>query len=107
MDLLCSSSSNGELPQSYLRAALKNKRHMIHKQKNIITASSGAHMEVLERYADIPPDVKKVLQDLEMEDIEEPPDEQQMEVLEDIWLKAGEMGKILYNFIFTIIILIL
>lgn len=99
MDLLCNSSSNGELPQSYVRAALKNKRHMIHKQKSISTTNSGVDMEELERYPDIPPDVKKVLQDLELEEIEEPPDEQQMEVLEDIWLKAGEMGKILHNFI--------
>ncbi|XP_014486863.1 PREDICTED: lysine-specific demethylase 4C-like isoform X2 [Dinoponera quadriceps] len=91
MDLLCSSSSNGQLPQSYLRAALKNKRHMIHKQKNIRATSPAVVMEQLEGYTDIPPDVKKVLQDLEMEEIEEPPDEQQMEVLEDIWLKAGEM----------------
>ncbi|EFN86038.1 uncharacterized protein LOC105181802 [Harpegnathos saltator] len=91
MDLLCSSSSNGQLPQSYLRAALKNKRHMIHKQKNIRSISSSVDMEDLESYADIPADVKKVIQDLELEEIEEPPDEQQMEVLEDIWLKAGEM----------------
>lgn len=95
MDLLCSSSSNGQLPQSYLNAALKNKRHMIHKQKNIRATSPSIDIEELDSYADIPPDVKKVLQDLEMEEIEEPPDEQQMEVLEDIWLKAGEMGKIL------------
>ncbi|XP_032665564.1 lysine-specific demethylase 4C-like isoform X2 [Odontomachus brunneus] len=91
MDLLCSNSSNGQLPQSYLSAALKNKRHMIHKQKSIRVNSPNVDMEELESYADIPPDVKKVLQDLEMEEIEEPPDEQQMEVLEDIWLKAGEM----------------
>lgn len=95
MDLLCSSSSNGQLPQSYLNAAPKNKRHMIHKKK-IIDTNSGVNMEELVNRADIPPDVKKALQDLEFEEMEEPmdePDEQQLQVLEDIWLKAGEMGK--------------
>ncbi|XP_011646275.1 uncharacterized protein LOC105432945 isoform X3 [Pogonomyrmex barbatus] len=92
MDLLCSSSSNGELPQSYLNAAPKSKRHMIHKKKNIISTNPSVNMEELVNRADIPPDVKKALQDLEFEDVlEEPPDEQQLEVLEDIWLKAGEM----------------
>lgn len=92
MDLLCNNSSNGELPQSYLNAAPKNKRHMIHKKK--INTNSDVNMEELVNRADIPPDIKKALQDLEFEEIEEPidePDEQQMQVLEDIWLKAGEM----------------
>lgn len=98
MDLLCNSSSNGELPQSYLNAAPKNKRHMIHKKK-IIATNPGVNMEELVNRADIPPDIKRALQDLELEEIEEPieePDEQQLQVLEDIWLKAGEMGKIFY-----------
>ncbi|CAL1686288.1 unnamed protein product [Lasius platythorax] len=93
MDLLCNSSSNGELPQSYLNAAPKNKRHMIHKKK-IIATNPGVNMEELVNRADIPPDIKRALQDLEFEEIEEPieePDEQQLQVLEDIWLKAGEM----------------
>ncbi|XP_072760241.1 uncharacterized protein [Anoplolepis gracilipes] len=91
MDLLCNSNSNGQLPQSYLNAAPKNKRHMIHKKKNMGT-HPGVNMEELVNRADIPPDIKKAL--LEFEDIEEPidePDEQQLQVLEDIWLKAGEM----------------
>ncbi|XP_018338576.1 PREDICTED: lysine-specific demethylase 4B-like isoform X2 [Trachymyrmex septentrionalis] len=91
MDLLCSNNSNGELPQGYLSATPKNKRHMIHKQKNIIRTNSGINMEELANRADIPPDVKKALQDIEFDELEEPPDEQQLEVLEDIWLKAGEM----------------
>ncbi|XP_011269922.2 uncharacterized protein LOC105259589 isoform X2 [Camponotus floridanus] len=93
MDLLCSSSNNGQLPQSYLNAAPKNKRHMIHKKK-IIDTNSGVNMEELVNRVDIPADIKKALQDLEFEEIEEPldePDEQQLQVLEDIWLKAGEM----------------
>jgi len=101
MDLLCSNSS-GELPQSYLNAAPKNKRHMIHKKKNIISTNSD--MQELVNQADIPPEVKKALQDLEYEEMDEPPDEQQLEVLEDIWLKAGEMGKMLYLFILYIFI---
>lgn len=92
MDLLCSNSSNGELPQSYLSATPKNKRHMIHKKKNIST-NPGVNMEDLVNRADIPLEVKKALQDLDLDEMEEPPDEQQLEVLEDIWLKAGEMGK--------------
>ncbi|KAG5323221.1 KDM4B demethylase, partial [Acromyrmex heyeri] len=91
MDLLCSNSSNGELPQGYLSATPKNKRHMIHKKKNIIRTNPGINMEELANRADIPPDVKKALQDIEFDELEEPPDEQQLEVLEDIWLKAGEM----------------
>lgn len=91
MDLLCSSSSNGQLPQSYLNAAPKNKRHTIHKKKNIIDTNPDVDMAELVNRSDIPADVKKVLQDLELEEADDPPDEQQLEVLEDIWLKAGEM----------------
>ncbi|XP_017885883.1 uncharacterized protein LOC108628463 isoform X2 [Ceratina calcarata] len=83
MDLLCS-NSNGPLPQSYLNAS-KNKRHRIHKKKSIMATNPDVDME------DIPADVKKVLQDLELEEVDDPPDEQQLEYLEDIWLKAGEM----------------
>ncbi|XP_012165307.3 lysine-specific demethylase 4C [Bombus terrestris] len=91
MDLLCSNSSNGQLPQSYLNAAPKNKRHTIHKKKNIMATNPDVDMEELVNRSDIPPDVKKVLQDLELEEAYDQPDEQQLEVLEDIWLKAGEM----------------
>ncbi|XP_003703094.1 lysine-specific demethylase 4C [Megachile rotundata] len=91
MDLLCSNSSNGQLPQSYLNAAPKNKRHTIHKKKNIMATNPDVDMEELVNRPDIPPDVKKVLQDLELEEVDDGPDEQQLEVLEDIWLKAGEM----------------
>ncbi|XP_078041804.1 lysine-specific demethylase 4C [Augochlora pura] len=91
MDLLCSNTSNGQLPQSYLSAAPKNKRHTIHKKKNIMATNPDVDMEELVNRPDIPPDVKKVLQDLELEEADDQPDEQQLEVLEDIWLKAGEM----------------
>ncbi|XP_046834833.1 lysine-specific demethylase 4A-like isoform X3 [Vespa crabro] len=91
MDLLCSNSSNGQLPQSYLNAAPKNKRHTIHKKKNIIGTNPDVDMAELVNRSDIPADLKKALQDLEFEDGDDQPDEQQLEVLEDIWLKAGEM----------------
>ncbi|XP_076674562.1 lysine-specific demethylase 4B isoform X2 [Andrena cerasifolii] len=91
MDLLCSNSSNGQLPQSFLSAAPKNKRHTIHKKKNIMATNPDVDMEELVNRPDIPADVKKVLQDLELEEADDQPDEQQLEVLEDIWLKAGEM----------------
>lgn len=32
-----------------------------------------------------------------------PPDEQQLEVLEDIWLKAGEIGKISLSYVKTLL----
>lgn len=98
MDLLCNNSSNGELPHSYLSATSKNKRHMIHKKKNIMSTNSSVNMEEFVNRADIPPDVKKALQDLDFDELEDPPDEQQLEVLEDIWLKAGEMGKNFLHF---------
>lgn len=94
MDLLCSSSSNGQLPQSYLNAS-KNKRHTIHKKKNIITTNPDVDVEELVNRGDIPLELKKALQELEYDDAEDAPDEQQLEVLEDIWLKAGEMGKMI------------
>ena len=43
-----------------------------------------------EKKDEFPEDVKKAIEDIEMDD--EIPDEQQWQVLEDIWLKAGEMG---------------
>lgn len=64
--------SNPEIPAVYLEAGKKRQPSM-RKPK-----------------VDIPPEVKKVIDELELE--EEIPDEQQMEVLEDIWIKAGEMG---------------
>ena len=39
---------------------------------------------------EIPTELKRVLEELELE--EESPDEEQIQVLEDIWLKAGEIG---------------
>lgn len=44
----------------------------------------------------MPDEVKKVLQESEFDEVNEEddiPDEQQLQVLEDIWLKAGEMRK--------------
>lgn len=91
MDLLCGNNSNGQLPQSYLDAP-KNKRHPIHRKKNIAGGNADVSMTDLASRADIPPEVKKVLQDMEQEEVYEPlPDEQQLQILEDIWLKADEM----------------
>lgn len=92
MDLLCANNTSGELPQSYITAP-KNKRHTIHRKKNIADTNPDVNMAELANRPDIPADVKKVLQDLELEECEEQPDEQQLEVLEDIWLKAGELGE--------------
>ncbi|XP_015592194.1 lysine-specific demethylase 4A isoform X2 [Cephus cinctus] len=90
MDLLCSSSSNGQLPQSYLNAAAKNKRHTIHKKKIIAATNPDVDIGELANLSDITLELKKALQDME-DDADDGPDEQQLEVLEDIWLKAEEM----------------
>lgn len=82
MDLYCiQESQSGEAD-----IVPKNKRHTIHQKKNVVDSTEGIN-------TDIPADVKKVLQEMEEEHLDDQPDEQQLEVLEDIWLKAGEMGK--------------
>lgn len=47
----------------------------------------------------IPAEVRAVLDELQLEDEEDEPtpDEQQLEVLEDIWLKAGEIGMLSFT----------
>ncbi|XP_046683412.1 lysine-specific demethylase 4A-like isoform X2 [Homalodisca vitripennis] len=70
LDILCN-KNNPEIPAVFLEAG-KKRQPSVRKPK-----------------VEIPPDVKKVMDELELE--EEIPDEQQLEVLEDIWLKAGEM----------------
>ncbi|XP_069693613.1 uncharacterized protein [Periplaneta americana] len=87
--------NNPVLPQSFLDAPKKNpKRHPIHKKKGSGVTSgedvpqSGEGLDD-EEIGDIPPDVQKVLEEMDLE--EEEPDEDTLEVLEDIWLKAGEI----------------
>ena len=90
LDLLCNSESNGELPEGYLSAVPKNKRHTIHCKKN----SPNTNMDLtqlVKNQPNIPTYVKQFLQMMDEEEPEAEPDEQQLEVLEDIWLKAGEM----------------
>lgn len=41
----------------------------------------------------VPPDVREVIQDLDEKEFEEELNDEQREVMEDIWLKADEMGK--------------
>lgn len=67
----------------------KNKRHTIHKKKNVVGVNPDVNL------IELPPDVKKALQDIELNEPEEetPIDEQQLELYEDYWLKAEEMGK--------------
>ena len=89
--------SNPVLPQSFLEAPKKNhKRHPIHKKKGSVTATGeyilpSVYQADEEELGEIPPDVQKVLEEIDLED--EAPDENTLEVLEDIWLKAGEMGR--------------
>lgn len=50
---------------------------------------------------EVPNEVKKVLMEhLESELTEEEPDEQMLEVLEDIYVKAGEIGWLFFVFVF-------
>lgn len=90
LDLLCNSESNGELPEGYLSAAPKNKRHTIHCKKNNPSANMDL-TQLVKNQPNIPTYVKQFLQMMDDEEAEAEPDEQQLEVLEDIWLKAGEM----------------
>ena len=110
MDLLCSNSSNGELPHDYLNAMPKNKRHMIHKKKTITSSSVNMNEFV---HTDIPPEVKKALQDLINEEQE---NQSQVEVdeqfdwfeymLKDISLKRGEIWVKLTSFYICIFVII-
>ena len=96
LDLLCNSQSNGDLPEGFLSSGTKNKRHRIHCKKN----SPNANMDLtqlVKNQPNIPSYVKQLIQMMDDEEPEAEPDEQQLEVLEDIWLKAGEMGMI-YTF---------
>ncbi|XP_033212914.1 lysine-specific demethylase 4C-like [Belonocnema kinseyi] len=90
LDLLCNSESNGELPEGYLSAAPKNKRHTIHCKKNNPNTNMDL-TQLVKNQPNIPTYVKQFLQMMDDEEAEAEPDEQQLEVLEDIWLKAGEM----------------
>ncbi|XP_043478952.1 lysine-specific demethylase 4A-like isoform X2 [Leptopilina heterotoma] len=90
LDLLCNSKSNGELPESFLSAIPKNKRHTIHCKKNGPSTNMDL-TQLVKNQPNIPPYVKQFLQMMDDEEPEAEPDEQQLEVLEDIWLKAGEM----------------
>lgn len=95
LDLECiQADENNEL--------VKNKRHTIHRKK---VGSTDDNLLP----SDIPPDVKKAIQDLELDEEPhfEPPDEQQLEVLEDIWLKADEIGNNISYFYFLILFCLL
>lgn len=73
-DILCN-KNNTEIPKLYLEAGKKRQPSM----KKI-------------KVDDIPSDVKRVIDEMELEeDSMTIPDEEQLEVLEDIWVKAGEM----------------
>lgn len=93
--------SNPVLPQSFLEAPKKNhKRHPIHKKKGSGTAAGeyilpSVYQADEEELGEIPPDVQKVLEEIDLED--EAPDENTLAALEDIWLKAGEMGRSKYT----------
>lgn len=72
------SFSNSEVPKVYLEGG-KKRVPTVKKKKNEV---------------DIPEDVKRVVEQIQNEEGEcdDGPDEQQLQVLEDIWLKAGEIG---------------
>lgn len=73
-DILCN-KNNTEIPKLYLEAG-KKRQPSVKKIK----------------VDDIPSDVKRVIDEMDLEeDSLTIPDEEQLEVLEDIWVKAGEM----------------
>ncbi|XP_050301918.1 uncharacterized protein LOC126740088 [Anthonomus grandis grandis] len=77
-DILCN-KNNPSLPQSYVEGPLKKKK--------------GRMMAGYPNFDELPTELQLQLMEEDnltfSDDI--PPDEQQMEVLEDIWLKAGEI----------------
>ncbi|KAK6621796.1 hypothetical protein RUM44_001603 [Polyplax serrata] len=83
VDILCN-KNNTDLPQAFLNAPKKGARHLIYKKKSNFDKHSGE-----DKKDEFSEEVKKVIEDMEMDD--DIPDEQQWQVLEDIWLKAGEM----------------
>nr|CAD7595493.1 unnamed protein product [Timema genevievae] len=96
--------SNTELPQSFLEAPKKNpKRHPIHKKKGR-GSSARSSQDAGSSSDDIPNDVQQVLEEIDMEE-EEQPDENTLEALGDIWLKAGELDdeekKLLENYLYS------
>ncbi|XP_018898026.2 lysine-specific demethylase 4C isoform X2 [Bemisia tabaci] len=76
LDILCN-KNNSEVPKVYLEGG-KKRVPTVKKKKNEV---------------DIPEDVKRVVEQIQNEEGEcdDGPDEQQLQVLEDIWLKAGEI----------------
>uniref|UniRef100_A0A7R9CNP2 [histone H3]-trimethyl-L-lysine(9) demethylase n=1 Tax=Timema cristinae TaxID=61476 RepID=A0A7R9CNP2_TIMCR len=96
--------NNTELPQSFLEAPKKNpKRHPIHKKKGRGSAARSSQ-DAGSSSDDIPNDVQQVLEEIDMEE-EEQPDENTLEALGDIWLKAGELDdeekKLLENYLYS------
>ncbi|GLV37006.1 Lysine demethylase 4B [Carabus blaptoides fortunei] len=87
-DILCN-KNNAELPESFLTAPVK-KRHPVYGKK-------GKNMSLQhELLATFPPQLQLELIEEDLEAQAEAtanisPDEEQLEVLEDIWLKAGEI----------------
>ncbi|XP_048518918.1 uncharacterized protein LOC109537663 [Dendroctonus ponderosae] len=78
-DILCN-KNNPTLPQSYMEGPFKKKK--------------GRMMAGYPNFAEFPPELQLQLMEEDQnlsfgDDLQ--PDEQQMEVLEDIWLKAGEI----------------
>ena len=89
--------SNPVLPQSFFEAPKKKpKRHPIHKKKGLAIQSSPLENRE-EDYQEIPPDVKKVIDEIELEEEDDIPDEDTLEAMEDIWFKAGEMSKLILH----------
>ncbi|XP_071452141.1 uncharacterized protein [Hetaerina americana] len=101
-DILCN-KNNTEIPLSFIEMRKKKpKRHPIHKKKG----GDDSERQELDEYDEdglpcnerkvvqIPPGVQEAIKDMGVEDdgCEYLPDEEQLEVFEDIWLKAGELG---------------
>lgn len=83
-DILCN-KHNTTLPTSFLEATP-------HKRGPKKGARTVGYAD--QDFSELPPELQMQFIEEDMACDEIPPDEQQLEVLEDIWLKAGEIGKI-------------
>lgn len=84
--------SNTGIPKLYADAGRKRRHPVTHKLPDSELFNDQTDMNKPTLY--IPPsDVEEVIQELDEKEYEDELNDEQREVMEDIWLKAEEMGK--------------
>ncbi|XP_050420976.1 lysine-specific demethylase 4C-like [Adelges cooleyi] len=85
-DILCNKNNMG-IPKSYVNHGRK-RRHPVTLVSELSDDQSSTNEDIY-----IPPDVREAIHEMDQKAYHNEiiPDEQQLEVLEDIWLKAGEI----------------